>query len=210
MAFHMQKYHPIYGSEHFMQKSKLGNTDIEVSLLGLGTVKIGRNTGVKYPQPFDIPDDRQVISLFNHASDCGINLIDTAPAYGNSEERLGQLLHKTSQSQKWIVSTKVGESFNSKTGDSTYNFSPDFIQSSIESSLKKLKRDYLDIVLIHSDGNDERIIHSDGALDTLQHLKRKGLIRAIGMSSKTVEGGILAAEHSDMVMVTQKLKIQKI
>ena len=178
----------------------------QVSIVGLGTVKLGRNTSVKYPNSFDIPSDKEVLTLLNTASECGVNLIDTAPAYGNSEERLGGFLSKSNY--PWIISTKVGEVFEPATGRSSYDFSAEAIQASVESSLSKLKRDCLDIVLIHSDGDDERIIR-EGALDILQDLKKKGLIRAVGMSSKTIEGGILAAEKSDIVMVTHNLEYQK-
>ncbi len=82
----------------------LGNTGLTVSALGLGTVKIGRDKGVKYPNSFTIPDDRAVTELLAQAQDLGINLIDTAPAYGHSEQRLGQLM---SQRQDWVIVTKV-------------------------------------------------------------------------------------------------------
>ena len=62
----------------------LGNTGLTVSALGLGTVKIGRDKGVKYPNGFTIPDDKAVSDLLAQARDLGINLIDTAPAYGSS------------------------------------------------------------------------------------------------------------------------------
>ena len=189
-----------------MQRSRIANTNIDVSIIGLGTVKLGRNNAVKYPQAFTIPDDKQALKILNTAADCDINLIDTAPAYGNSEERLGQLLPKTQKN--WVLSTKVGEIFDPKTGLSTYNFTPEFIQASIEKSLQQLNREVLDIVLIHSDGQDQKIIQQHGAIDTLNHLKKKGLIRATGMSTKTIEGGKLAAQESDIVMITHNLQHQ--
>ena len=70
----------------------LGDTGLQVSALGLGTVKLGRDQGVKYPSGFTIPDDREARALLDLARDLGINLIDTAPDYGRSEERLGPLL----------------------------------------------------------------------------------------------------------------------
>jgi aryl-alcohol dehydrogenase-like predicted oxidoreductase len=190
-----------------MQKTKIAKTDIEVSILGLGTVKFGRNTAVKYPTPFIIPSDRQVIDILNTSAECGINLLDTAPAYGNSEQRLGNLLKKTNH--HWVVSTKVGEIFDSKTGTSSYNFTPEFIQKSIENSLKVLQLEQLDIVLVHSNGDDEKIIYHDGALETLNHLKQKGLIRASGMSTKTAQGGIMAASQADVIMVTHNITYQE-
>lgn len=179
----------------------LGNSGIEVSILGLGTVKLGRNQGVKYPQAFRIPDDREAGSLLNTARSLGVNLLDTAPAYGNSEERLGALLK--GQRQDWIICSKTGEEFS---GDSSsFDFSPRHTRFSVERSLKRLNTDYLDIVLIHSDGNDLDIIHHSGALETLRELKQEGKIRAFGMSTKTLEGGLEAARLCDCVMVTWNL-----
>lgn len=189
-----------------MQKVSLGSTGIDVSILGLGTVKLGRNTAVKYPKEFTIPNDQEALTILNTAADAGINLLDTAPAYGNSEERLGTLLKQTNND--WVVATKVGEIFDAATGESRYCFTPEFIQQSIENSLQKLQRDQLDIVLIHSNGDDKNII-DNGALDILNHLKQKGLIRATGMSTKTVEGGKLAAKQSDIAMVTHNLLYQE-
>ncbi|MEZ5530383.1 MAG: aldo/keto reductase [Porticoccaceae bacterium] len=89
-----------------LPKRPFGNTGINVSILGLGTVKLGRDQGVKYPNGFVIPDDRQASKLISLAHDLGINLIDTAPAYGNSEERLGTLLK--GQRDQWVICSKVG------------------------------------------------------------------------------------------------------
>lgn len=176
----------------------LGSTGIHVSRVGLGTVKFGRNQGVKYPHPFDLPTEHDMLALLDCAQSLGINLLDTAPAYGESEERLGTLLKN--KRHDWIICTKVGEEFVN--GKSTYDFSPGSIQHSIERSLKRLNTDVLDIVLVHSNGDDEKIIYEDAVFETLLKLKNTGLIRAFGMSTKTVAGGILAVDHSDVVMVT--------
>lgn len=181
-----------------MQQRALGNTGLTVSLIGLGTVKFGRNEGVKYPKPFEIPDDAHIEKLLFCAQELGINLLDTAPAYGNSEERLGKLLK--SARKEWVLTTKVGEEFIQ--GESHYNFTPEHADLSIKRSLKRLNTDYLDVVLVHSDGNDVHNIQHFGILDYLFELKAQGLIRAFGMSTKTVEGGLLAAQKSDVVMVT--------
>jgi aryl-alcohol dehydrogenase-like predicted oxidoreductase len=183
-----------------MQKRLLGSD--WVSLIGLGTVKIGRNQQVKYPQPFNIPDDAAVKKLLETALECEINLIDTAPAYGNSEERLGKLL--PGKRSDWHMVTKVGEEFEH--GVSRFDFSAAHIRKSIERSLKLLRTDYLDTVLVHSNGDDLDIINRFGALDILAELKAKGLIRFYGMSTKTVEGGLLALEKSDVVMATYNLQ----
>lgn len=193
-------------SDLYSYRKAIAQTGLSVSPLGLGTVKLGRNSGVKYPTAFKIPDDRQALALLDNAWELGINFLDTAPAYGNSEQRLGDLL--TKRHQDWIIATKVGEIFNAKTAESSYNFTPEFIEQSIQSSLKKLKRDVLDIVLIHSDGQDKAIIERYGALEVLNDLKQQGLIRATGMSTKTVEGGLLALQQSDIAMVMHNLTYQ--
>ncbi|MCK9504550.1 MAG: aldo/keto reductase [Porticoccaceae bacterium] len=187
--------------DHGLAKRPLGSTGLAVSVIGLGTVKLGRNQGVKYPRAFDIPDDRQAANLLAVAAELGINLLDTAPAYGNSEERLGKLL--AGQRERWLICTKVGEEFCG--GESRYDFSPRHTRLSIERSLKRLGTEYLDMVLVHSDGNDLDIINKMGTLETLADLKREGKLRACGMSTKTVAGGLLAAEKSDCVMVTWNL-----
>ena len=184
-----------------MIRRSLGSSGIEVSPLGLGTVKIGRNQQVKYPRGFDIPDDDAVSELLALARDLGINFIDTAPAYGSSEERLGALLP---HSEDWVIMTKVGEIFTD--GQSRFDFSAEHTRHSVESSLRKLKREWLDVVLVHSDGNDMEIINNTAVLQTLDELKQQGKLRAYGMSTKTVEGGCWVVEHTDVVMATLNLE----
>ena len=190
-----------------MIRRRLGSTGIDTSIVGLGTVKIGRNAGVKYPKTFAIPDDKQVINILNTAAEMGINLLDTAPAYGVSEQRLGQLLPQAAH-HDWLLSTKVGEYFDAKTAQSRYDYTQESIRKSVQESCRRLKKDILDIVLIHSDGNDKEIIEQYGALETLSALKKEGLIRASGMSTKTVAGGLLAINQSDVAMVTHNLEYQ--
>ena len=175
----------------------LGSTGITVSPLGFGTVKFGRNQGVKYPSAFDLPSDAQILDLLSLARELGINLIDTAPAYGTSETRLGPLL--AGQRQDWIICTKVGEEFAD--GVSSFDFSTAHTRHSVERSLKRLKTDYLDVVLVHSDGNDLDVLAQD-TYDELETCQRAGLIRAFGFSGKTIEGGIKALERGDCAMVT--------
>lgn len=181
-----------------LKKNKLGQTDIEVSTLGLGTVKFGRNQQVHFPEAFSLPTDKAIQELLSIAQQAGINLLDTAPAYGSSEERLGNLL--AGQRHHWIISTKVGEEFVD--GQSHFNYTENNVRQSIERSLKRLKTDYLDIVLVHSNGEDKKIIEDTGVFNVLTHLKTQGFIRAFGMSTKTVAGGLLTIQHADVVMVT--------
>ncbi len=187
-----------------MKLREIAKTGVRVSPLGLGTVKLGRDQGVKYPGQFTIPDDKQAARLLARARELGINLLDTAPAYGNSEQRLGALLQ--GQRQDWVICTKVGEEFEQ--GKSVYDFTTAHLGLSIDRSLIRLRTDYLDLVLVHSNGDDKHIIQHYGILEQLAELKKSGKIRAFGMSTKTVDGGILAASQSDCVMVTYNLDHQ--
>lgn len=188
-------------------KRNLGNTNIEVSCLGLGTVKFGRNQNVKYPENFDLPNDKKILELVKSAEELGFNLLDTAPAYGSSEKRIGDLFQQQKISRhNWVISTKVGEEFEN--GKSKFDFSATNTELSIKRSLNRLQTDYLDIVLIHSNGFDEQIFDETDCLPTLQRLKKEGLIRAIGVSTKTPRGAIRAAELTDIIMVTLNPEMQ--
>lgn len=180
-----------------MEKRRLGSSNIEVSVVGLGTVKFGRNQGVKYPHAFALPSDAQCLQLLSTAKENGINFLDTAPAYGSSEMRLGGFLK--GQRQDWVVATKVGEQFIE--GQSQFDFSHQAIVQSIESSLRALQTDYLDVVLVHSNGDDVALIEG-GVFEPLMQLKAAGKIRAFGMSTKTIAGGKLAVDYADVVMVS--------
>jgi len=170
----------------------LGRTGLHVSPIGLGTVKLGRNTGMKYPRPFDLPTDEQAAALLAAAADSGVNLIDTAPAYGVSETRLGELLSKAAWfggRDRWVLSSKAGEEFD---GVSTFDFSAAAVHASVRRSLTRLRTDFLDVVFIHSNGDDEGIIRDGGAVEALLELKQAGLVRAIGTSPKTLPGALAA------------------
>jgi len=181
-----------------MELRDLGSTGIRVSPLGLGTVKFGRNDQVKYPRAFQLPDDGQIRSLLELAADLGINLLDTAPAYGSSMERLGKLL--PGPRERWVIVSKVGEFFDH--GRSRFDFGFDTTVRTVEQNLRTLDTDYLDAVLIHSDGDDLRILEQEPVLDALRSLKERGLIRAHGMSGKTVAGGLRSVAETDVVMAT--------
>ena len=185
-----------------MELRRLGATGIRVSAVGLGTVKLGRNEQVKYPSPFELPDDRQAGELLAAARELGINLLDTAPAYGTSEERVGRLLRD--RRRDWVIVTKVGEEFEN--GRSRFDFSARATRASVERSLKRLRTDYLDVVLIHSHGGDEQILRREEALGVLSSLKEAGLVRSVGISSKTVAGGLLGVELTDVVMLAYNLR----
>ena len=180
-----------------MELRPLGRTGVLVSVLGLGTVKLGRNQAVKYPRPFDLPTDAEALALLDTAAALGINLLDTAPAYGSAEERLGKLL--AGRRDRWILSTKVGEEF--ERGRSRFDFSVEHTIASVDRSLARLGTDHLDIVLVHSDGDDLAAM-DQGVMEALARCKQAGKVRAIGMSPKSIAGARAAMPLSDVLMLT--------
>jgi aryl-alcohol dehydrogenase-like predicted oxidoreductase len=174
----------------------LGRTGLAVSPIGLGTTKFGRNTDVKYPKPFALPSDEQVAELLKTALRLGVNLIDTAPAYGESERRLGSFAE--SHRDRLVLCTKCGEKYTE--GRSTFNFSASVIVASAEESLRRLKTDCIDILLLHSDGRDVEILTRTGAVEGLGRLKKSGKVRAVGISAKTPAGILEACRTLDVVM----------
>lgn len=180
-----------------MQQRRLGKTGLVVSSLGFGAFKIGRNEQIKYPTPYDLPDDATVERFLNSVLDLGITHIDTAPAYGSSEERIGRSLW--SRRREFVLSTKVGEFFEN--GRSRYDFSALAIGGSIDQSLRRLQTDVLDLVCLHAPADDGRVLTDTPAVETLQQVKAAGKTRAIGFSGKTVAAATAALDWADVLMV---------
>lgn len=175
----------------------VAQTGLQVPPLGFGAFKIGRNQGIKYPTAFDLPTEAEAARVLNGVLDLGCSLIDTAPAYGLSEERIGRCLsHRRSE---FVLSTKVGETFAE--GQSTFDFSAAGVRSSLERSRDRLRSSVLDLVFIHSSGDDRSILESTEVVGVLQEYRARGIIRAIGFSGKTVAGAELALAWADALMV---------
>ena len=187
-----------------MVRRRLGNCGLVVSPIGFGAFKIGRNVGIKYAQDYDLPSDSAVDRLLNTVLDLGINYIDTAPAYGISEERIGRAI--SSRRREFVLCTKVGETFDD--GRSTYDFSERAVRTSVQRSLERLRTDDLDIVLIHSDGNDLQVLNETDVVPTLIALRDAGVIKAIGLSAKTVSGARAALAWTDVLMVEYHVRDQ--
>lgn len=167
--------------------------------LGLGTVAFGRDWGLRYP--VRIPDDATLERLLDLAADLGVTHLDTAPAYGASEERLGRLLAR--RRGRFTVSTKVGEA--STPEGSRFDFRPAAIRRSVDGSLRRLGVEALDVVFLHSNGDDDAALEG---LDALRDLKAEGKLRLTGASTKTVEGGLAAVRRCDAVMLAHSLRDQ--
>lgn len=174
----------------------LGRTGLTVPAVGLGTVKIGRNRDVKYPRAFDLPDDDAVAALLETALEEGVVLWDTAPAYGRSEERLGPFVAR--HRDRIVLCSKAGEEYGAE--GSSHDFSAEAIVSSAQRSLRRLRTDRIDVLLLHSDGRDREILDDSDALEGLHRLKAAGDVRSIGISAKTAAGVDRACADLDVVM----------
>jgi len=181
-----------------MELRLLGQTGMAVSVIGLGTVTWGRLAGLGYPVPSALPSDVRLASLLERAEALGVNLIDTAPAYGESEARLGALL--AGRRGRWRIASKAGETFDG--ARSHFDFSRPAILASVGRSMRRLRTDRLDLVTVHSDGEEEGEAKFGQAVDALARLKRQGGIGAVGFSAKTEAGACWAAIRCDVVMLT--------
>jgi len=180
-----------------MVRRNLGRTGLSAGVIAFGAFKIGRNEQIKYPAGYDLPDEDAARRLLNAVLDLGIDLIDTAPAYGISEERIGRhLAHRRSE---FVLSTKAGETFEN--GRSIYDFSRAALSASVRRSLARLRTDAVDFLFIHSDGDDLRILDRTDAVETFLELRRQGLARFIGLSAKTPEGARRSLQWADAVML---------
>jgi aryl-alcohol dehydrogenase-like predicted oxidoreductase len=179
------------------ERRPLGHAGLLLPPLGFGAFKIGRNEGIKYPTPFDLPTEETVRQLLQQLLALGCTLFDTAPAYGLSEERLGRCL--SPRPPGVVISTKVGETFAD--GRSTFDFSRAGVLHSLERSCQRLQTDVLDVVLIHSPGDDLRVLTETDVVAVLDDWKRRGRIRAIGLSGKTPGGAEQALSWADVLMV---------
>ena len=151
---------------------KIGNTNIKVSALSLGTWSLGGET--KGRTSYGKISRRDSSNIISKAYDLGVNFYDTSPTYGFSQNLLGSCLKK--KRDKVVFSSKVG--LNSYTQKK--NFSEKFITKQIYKILFDLKTDYIDFIKFYCpDPSDKNLV--DG-YEALTKLKKKGLIRHIGVS----------------------------
>jgi len=158
-----------------MKYRKLGNSGLVVSELALGTMTFGKGEFYGLNFTFDQKGANEVVSA---AIDKGINFIDTADMYSNGECEaiLGNALE--SKREDVIISTK----YSFRVGNQAFNagINAKHLIQQTENSLRSLKTDYLDLVLLH---NDDPITPLDETLRTLENLVQKGMIRYVGFSN---------------------------
>jgi len=147
-----------------MERRKFGNKDMEVSILGFGGAEIG----------FEGADAATVDRLLGSALDAGLNIIDTAECYKDSEELIGKTV--AGRRSDYYLFTKCGHASGLEGGD----WNPKMLAESIDRSLKRLKTDYVDVVHLHS-CNEETLRQGD-VIDVLKRAKERGKTRYIGYS----------------------------
>lgn len=179
-----------------LTQNPLGSTGLIAGSLGLGTVKWGRNQGLKHAA-FELPADAICEELLAMAEEAGANLLDVAPAYGIAEERLGRLL--SGKRDRFLLFSKTGEVFQD--GQSSWDFTAEHTRRSVEESLRRLRTDCLDGVLLHCPRADLEVIINTPALEVLHGMKAQGKVRAVGISTMSLEGGLAAVPLCDVLMV---------
>lgn len=153
-----------------MQYRPLGNTGMNISILGLGTAPFGGMYGAF--------ERATAIRAVRTALDLGINIIDTSPYYGAtvSESVLGDALENLPR-ERYFISTKLG-----RYGVNDFDFSAARVRESIDASLARLKLDYVDILLCHDIEFValDQIVHE--TLPAVREIQAQGKARFIGVS----------------------------
>jgi aryl-alcohol dehydrogenase-like predicted oxidoreductase len=150
-----------------MRYRNLGRTGIKVSPYALGTLMLATQVGN--------PDPEDSIRIIHKALDAGINLVDTADAYGDSEEVVGRALK--GRRDNVVLTTKVSRPMGSDPNQQ--GASRRWIVTAVENSLRRLQTDHIDVYQIHRPDPDTDI---EETLSALTDLVRSGKIRAFGTS----------------------------
>jgi aryl-alcohol dehydrogenase (NADP+) len=151
-----------------MQYRNLGRTGIKVSPYALGALMLATQVGN--------PDPEDSIRIIHKALDAGINLIDTADAYGDSEEVVGRAVK--GRRDNVIIATKFSRPMG--TDPNQQGASRRWIVTAVENSLRRLQTDHIDLYQVHRPDPDTGIEES---LSALTDLVRSGKIRAFGTSA---------------------------
>jgi aryl-alcohol dehydrogenase-like predicted oxidoreductase len=147
-----------------MEKRLFGKTGLNVTVLGFGGAEIG----------FEKADQDTVSKLLNRALDLGLNVIDTAECYMQSEELIGQAV--ANRRKAYYLFTKCGHPDSPTKED----WSPDSLLKSIERSLSRLRTDCLDLVQLHSCSESE--LRKGDVITALHKARERGHCRFIGYS----------------------------
>ena len=164
-----------------MNKRRLGNTDLDITRIGLGTWAIGGAWFMGWGEQVD--DDSE--SVIHEALNCGINWIDTAPIYGfgKAERVIAQALKSVEKSKRPLIATKCGIAFDDQKR-AKHTLRRASIEREAEDSLKRLQCEVIDLYQIHWPDPEEEI---EEGFDALLRLQQRGLIRWPAVSNFSVE-----------------------
>ncbi len=160
-----------------MHRKTLGRTGLEVTQLGYGSM------GLRGPKTWGVRvvSDEDAEAMLNAVLDAGINFIDTSPDYGVSEERIGRFLG--TRRQEYFLATKCGCAYTQHDDhlEIDHVWEPDVVQRNLETSLKRLRTDHIDLLQFH--GGDAETLQRSGLIDLLIRFREQGVIRFLGSSS---------------------------
>lgn len=186
-----------------MHHRLLGRTGLRVSALALGTVELGMDYGIVVPGDYGRPGEAEAIRLVHAALDAGINLIDTARVYGQSEAVLGRALRD--RRDRVVLATKVdAQGYHGRALKR-------HMWASLETSLQTLGTDYLDIWQIHN--LDAALLDQvDVMAGVFTAARRRGLVRWFGGSTYGTEIPLaaLATGLFDTLQVTYSVLDQRL
>lgn len=195
------------GSAESVPTTTLGRTGLQVSRLALGTVELGMDYGIPAPGHFGKPDPADAIRLVHAAIDAGLTFIDTARAYGTSEEVLGLALQD--RRERVVLASKVMTQLPAE--QQTPSSLAEHMRTSLDASLRALRTDVLDIWQIHN--VDEVAL---GQIETIARIfedaQQAGKVRFAGGSfyGATLPTRALENDIFDVMQVTYSVLDQRI
>jgi aryl-alcohol dehydrogenase-like predicted oxidoreductase len=160
-----------------MEKRVLGKTGLKVTQLGFGAMEI-RGSRVWGGRPVT---EEQAQTILNKVLDCGINFIDTAYDYGRSEELIGKFIsHRRGE---YFLATKCGCTFENKGDhdDTPHVWTRANLLHNIETSLRLMKTDHVDIWQLHNPSPQE--VEAGGLIGVMEEVKKSGKVRWVSISS---------------------------
>jgi aryl-alcohol dehydrogenase-like predicted oxidoreductase len=181
---------------------------LRVSALALGTVELGLDYGIAVPGEFGRPAEAEAVRLVHTALNAGINLIDTARFYGESEAVLGRALR--GRRSQVVLATKVRTQLDDGTTPRGAELRR-LMEQSLETSLRLLQTDYVDIWQIHN--VDAALLdRRDVVAEVFADARRSGKVAAAGGSAYGADLPLAALETDlfDMLQVTYSVLDQRL